>query len=512
MGDRKNQQETDIRMEIRHLGKSFPGVKAVDDVSFQIKKGEVHVLIGENGAGKSTLLKMLAGIYSIDEGEIILEGEPYRPKSVIDAQKNGVAMIHQELNLMQNRTVAQNVYVGRELLRNGPIRLVDHKKMTEECRKILDSLQIDIDPGTVVKGLSIAQQQMIELTKAISLNSRFLIMDEPTSSLTTKEIDNLFRIVRKLKATGTSILFISHRLEEIMEIGDRVTVMRDGKYIGTRQVDGLDMQELITMMIGRRLEEVYCRNFNKPGKEVLGLQDFSGLRFRNVNLSVREGEVVGLAGLVGAGRTEIAKAVFGYEPIEGGRMLIMGKEVKTRHHSPGKAIGKSISFLPEDRKKEGLFLEWPIRSNITQVISGKLSRFGLLQKKREKAVSDEQIKNLNIITTSGEKKVLELSGGNQQKVVVAKWLLTESKCFIFDEPTRGIDVGAKAEIYKIIDELADKGAAVLVISSDMPELIGLSDRIYTMKDGEITGELSRQESEFSQEIVLKYILEGGDRQ
>ncbi len=499
----------EVRMEIRHICKSFPGVKAVNDVSFDIRKGEIHVLIGENGAGKSTLLKMLAGIYSIDAGEILLEGKPYHPNNVIDAQKNGVAMIHQELNMMQNRTVAQNVFVGREPYRMEKLKLVDHRRMLRECREVLESLDIDLQPDALVKDLSIAQQQMVELTKAISMRSSLLIMDEPTSSLTTKEIDNLFRITRQLKESGTSVLFISHRMEEILEIGDRVTVMRDGCYVGTREVEHLEMQELITMMIGRSLEDVYCRNYQEAGREALRLQNLTGLRFRNVSLEVRQGEVVGLAGLVGAGRTEIAKAVFGYEPVEGGSIFVQGEELKERFYTPRKAIQKSISFLPENRKEEGLFLDWPIRSNITQVALNQISKGIFIDKKKEESLSDSQIEALKIITTSGEKKVLELSGGNQQKVVVAKWLMTKSRVFIFDEPTRGIDVGAKSEIYEIIDRLASEGAAILIISSDMPELIGLSDRIYTMKDGEITGMLDRKKKAFSQEVILKLIMEGG---
>lgn len=506
---RETMQNENIRMEIRHICKSFPGVRAVDDVSFSIRKGEIHVLIGENGAGKSTLLKMLAGIYPIDSGEILLEGKPYRPSSVIDAQKCGVAMIHQELNMMQNRTIAQNVFVGREPYRSKKLRLVDHKRMTRECREVLESLNIDLDPDMLVKDLSIAQQQMVELTKAISMKSNILIMDEPTSSLTSKEIDNLFRITRQLKENGTSILFISHRMEEILEIGDRVTVMRDGCYVGTRDAGNLEMKELITMMIGRSLEDVYCRHYREPGREMLRLQNFTGLRFRNVCLNISEGEVVGLAGLVGAGRTEIAKAVFGYDPIEGGNLYVQGEELKCRKHTPWKAIEKSISFLPENRKEEGLFLDWPIQSNIVQVVLDRIGKGFMTDRTAEKKASDEQIKALNIITTSGDKKVIELSGGNQQKVVVAKWLMTKSKIFIFDEPTRGIDVGAKSEIYEIIDRLAAQGAAVLIISSDMPELIGLSDRIYTMKDGELTGMLDRRKESFSQERILRLILEGG---
>lgn len=500
--------DADIMLDIQHLYKSFPGVIAVNDVSFQVRKGEVHVLIGENGAGKSTLVKMLAGIYSIEKGRLILNGEPYTPHSVIDAQKDGISIIHQELNMMSNRTVAQNVFVGREP-QFGPLRLVDKKAMNQSCQKVLDSLGLDISATTVVKNLSIAQQQMVELTKAISMDNKVLIMDEPTSSLTSKEIKNLFRIVRQLKEKGVSIIYISHRLEEIMEIGDRVTVMRDGCFVGTREVATLQMQELITMMVGRKIEDVYNRTYQPAGKELLRTEKLTGLRFRNVSISVHAGEVVGLAGLVGAGRTEVAKALFGYDPIEGGSLYISGKPVVIKRHSPQKAISCGMAFLPENRKEEGLFLPATIRENTVQVILPKLFKHGVVRKSTEVKIAEDQIAALRVMTTSCEKKVLELSGGNQQKIVVAKWLITNGNIIVFDEPTRGIDVGAKSEIYAIINRLAAEGKAVLIISSDMPELIGLSDRIYTMKDGEITGLLHRDEKTgFDQEMIMQLIIEG----
>lgn len=501
-------QTQDIMLDIQHLYKSFPGVVAVNDVSFQVRKGEVHVLIGENGAGKSTLVKMLAGIYTIEKGSLVLDGKPYAPTSVIDAQKGGISIIHQELNMMSNRTVAQNVFVGREP-QHGIMKLVDKKAMNQSCQKVLDSLDLDISATTVVKNLSIAQQQMVELTKAISMDNKVLIMDEPTSSLTSKEIRNLFRIVRQLKDQGVSIIYISHRLEEIMEIGDRVTVMRDGCFVATRDVATLQMQELITMMVGRKIEDVYNRSYQPAGEELLRTDNLTGLRFRNVSLTVHAGEVVGLAGLVGAGRTEVAKALFGYDPIEGGDLYINGKAVSTKRHSPKKAISYGMAFLPENRKEEGLFLPATIRENTVQVILPRLFKNGIVKKKAETKITDEQIAALRIMTTSAEKKVIELSGGNQQKIVVAKWLITNGNIIVFDEPTRGIDVGAKSEIYGIINRLAAEGKAVLIISSDMPELIGLSDRIYTMKDGEITGSLLRnEETGFDQEEIMQLIIEG----
>lgn len=500
-------QSSDTMLDIQHLYKSFPGVVAVNDVGFQIRRGEVHVLIGENGAGKSTLVKMLAGIYSIERGSLTLDGKPYAPHSVVDAQRGGIGIIHQELNMMSNRTVAQNVFVGREPVTKAGF--VDKRAMNAACQRVLDSLGLDISSTTLVKDLSIALQQMVELTKAISMRNKVLIMDEPTSSLTSKEIRNLFRIIRQLQSQGVSIIYISHRLEEIMEIGSRVTVMRDGCFVGTRDVATLQLQELITMMVGRKIEDVYNRTYLEPGIERLRTTKLTGLRFRNVDLCVHANEVVGLAGLVGAGRTEVAKAIFGYDPIDSGCLVVNGKEIPVARHSPNRAIRSGMAFLPENRKEEGLFLPKTIRENITQVILPKLFPRGIVQRQREVSLTSEQIRALRIMTTSGEKPVIELSGGNQQKVVVAKWLLTDSDLIIFDEPTRGIDVGAKAEIYGIINDLANQGKAVLIISSDMPELIGLSDRIYTMKDGEITGELTRDpEKGFAQEEIMRLIIEG----
>ena len=498
----------DVMLDIMHLSKRFPGVLAVDDVSFQAYRGEVHVLIGENGAGKSTVMKMVAGLYPIDAGSLQLDGAPYAPQNVAHATAQGVSIIHQELNMMDHRTVAQNMFVGRELRKKRFPHLVDHAAINRACQAVLDSLGIDIPPTALIKDLSIAQQQMVEVAKALSHQNKVLIMDEPTSSLTSKEISKLFEIVRKLKADGLSIIYISHRLEELMEIGDRVTVMRDGRYVGTRDIQTINIDELITMMVGREIKDVYNRTYRTPGAEMIRTSKLSGLRFRNVDLEVRAGEVVGLAGLVGAGRTELAKAIFGYDPIESGSLWIMGKAIRVRRHTPSNSIAHSVSFLPEDRKAEGLFLRLTVKSNIVQVNLKSISRGGVIRRRLETATAQAQIEALRIATPSPDKLVYELSGGNQQKVVVAKWLLTKSRIFIFDEPTRGIDVGAKQEIYQIIQQLAEQGASVLIISSDMPELIGLSDRIYTMKDGEITGELNRAERPFQQEEILRLILEG----
>lgn len=502
-----NNKET--LLEICHLTKRFPGVVAVNDVSFDIRKGEVHIVIGENGAGKSTLVKMMAGIYSVDEGEMILEGEAYNPGGVKDAQVHGINIIHQELNALMNRTVAQNVYVGREPVK-GPLHLIDNKRMNAECKELLDGLGIDIPPTELMVNLSIAQQQMVEVAKAISTNNKLLIMDEPTSSLTQKEIDNLFELTRKLKAEGMAIIYISHRMQELREIGDRITVMRDGNYVATRDAEDLDMFELISLMVGRTIEDVYGRTYNEPGAEVLRVEGLTGPRFRNVNLQVTAGEIVGIAGLVGAGRSELAKTIFGYDISEGGQIILEGETISGRGYDTHRAVEKHISFLPEDRKSEGLCTEMSIQDNIIQPSLSKTFTKGIVNKRKSREVADKSIADLRIITTSAAKKVCDLSGGNQQKVVLGKWLVSHSKLFIFDEPTRGVDVGAKSEIYGLMNKLAAEGAALLIISSDLPELIGLADRVYVMKDGEITGEVDRNDPGFNQEYLLKLALEGRD--
>lgn len=501
-------EENKVLLELKDLRKVFPGVVAVNDVSFSIQKGEVHIIIGENGAGKSTLVKMMAGLYSVDGGEMLLEGQPYRPQKVLDAQHLGINMIHQELSLMANRTVAQNVFVGREFAKS-PLRVVDMRRMNAECQALLDRLGIDINPTTMVRDLSIAQQQMVEVAKAISTENKLLIMDEPTSSLTQKEIDNLFRITRQLKSEGVSIIYISHRMQELMEIGDRITVMRDGCYIGTREAKDFNMQELITMMVGRKIENVYSRTYNEPGPEILRTERLTGFRFRDVSINVHAGEIVGFAGLVGAGRTEIAKSIFGCDPVLSGDLYVNEKKVNLKGYDCHRAIELSMSFLPENRKTEGLFLDMSIENNIIMASLRYLFPRGIIKQRTIEQEGEKGIQSLRIATTSGQKKVVALSGGNQQKVVIAKWLVQNSKLFIFDEPTRGIDVGAKSEIYGLMDAIAAQGAAIIIISSDLPELLGLADRIYVIKDGEVSGEARRKdEACFHQEKLLAMAIGG----
>jgi ribose transport system ATP-binding protein len=501
-------EDSDTLLQIFHMCKRFPGVIAVDDVSFSIKKGEIHLIIGENGAGKSTLVKVIAGLYAADSGRMVLDGEEYTPKNVRMAQELGVNIIHQELNMMINRTVAQNIYIGREPMKNAAFGVINTAKMNHDCKKLLTDLGIDVSPSELVRNLSIAQQQMVEVAKALATKSKLIIMDEPTASLTEQEIENLFRITRNLRASGVSIVYISHRMKELWEIGDRVTVMRDGKYIGTHNINEIQMNELIPLMVGRKIENIYRRNRNKPGEELLRVENVKGLRFRNINISVKAGEVVGFAGLVGAGRTEVGKAIFGCESIEEGALFIAGNKVDLRRHKPKRAIALGVALLPEDRKNEGLFVRRPIYENVTAATIGKICTGGVLNQKKEIAAADDFVKRLKISTPDSRKLVMELSGGNQQKVVIAKWLCTQAKIFILDEPTRGIDIGAKSEIYELIDSLVAEGAGVLMISSELQELEGVADRVYVLVDGEIAGHLDRNTDNITQEAMVQLAIGG----
>lgn len=489
-------------LQMRHIFKTFPGVKALDDAQLDVRPGEVHVLLGENGAGKSTLVKVLAGVYAKDGGEILFDGKAVEINSVADAQKLGISMIHQELNMLPARTVAQNIYMGREPLKNKTIKLVDEKKMVEDSRRLMESLGVQLDPNVRVEEISIAQQQMVEVTKALSIETKILIMDEPTSSLTQREITALFRIVRNLCQQGIGIIYISHRMEEIFEIGDRVTVMRDGQYVGTVEVQNTDMDQLVSMMVGRKIGDLYGTQEREPGRVALETVELTGLRFRNVSIKVREGEIVGLGGLVGAGRTELAKAIFGYDKVTGGKVLVYGEEMKK--HSPRNSVEMGIGFLPEDRKTEGLIQSIPIRENIIHASMRQYFKGGLINRKAENEQAEKYRKELRIASPDVVRNVSALSGGNQQKVVIAKWLCTGCRILIFDEPTRGIDVGAKSEIYALMNRLAAEGYAILTISSDQKELIGISDRVYVMKDGEITGELAKDE--ITAENIVAYAV------
>jgi len=494
--------DDNIILKVEHITKRFPGTLALDDVQLTCEKGKVHVLLGENGAGKSTLVKIISGVYSLDEGQMYYDGKQVKYETIRETIDNGISMIHQELNLLPDRTIAQNIFIGHEPKKKGMPWLIDYKKMLNESQKLLDDLGVDLNPATLVKDLSIAQQQMVEVVKALSNSIKLLIMDEPTSSLTSKEIEKLFEIVEKLKQKGVAIIYISHRMDEIKRIGDQVTVMRDGKYIDTVDAKTMDMDSIVAMMVGRTIGNMYIRNYREPGKVVLETKNLKGLRFRNVNIKIHEGEIVSLSGLIGAGRTEIAKALFGDEPILEGSYSFLGKEINKP--TPKECIKQGMAFLVEDRKEEGLILPMPIKSNVVSASLTKVFPNKIINAKKEKEVGDKYRDMLRVVSPNSDKVVGELSGGNQQKVVIGKWLNTDCRFIIFDEPTRGIDIGAKAEIYQLMDNLVNEGYAILMISSELNEVIGMSDRVYVMKEGEITGELGR--SELTQDNIMQKAL------
>ncbi len=489
----------DVILEIRNVSKSFSGVQVLSGINMRVRKGEVHVVVGENGAGKSTLMKIISGVYQKDGGELLFEGKPIEVKSIRQMQEMGISIIHQEFNLLPNRTIAQNIFLGREPVKKRGIPVIDIEEMNAKSRELLGFLGLNVDPRTRVSSLGIAQQQMIEVAKALSFKSKVLIMDEPTATLTRNEISKLFEIIRKLKNEGVSIIYISHRLEELKEIADTISVLRDGALVGTLDAKEATTDKIIKMMVGREITNQYHREFcTEVGEEVLRIDNLSSYRFKNVSLKVHRGEIVGISGLVGAGRTELIKAIFGFDKFESGEVVLFGKKYKRLNTSMTTRL--KVGLVPEDRKDEGVIVEMPIRENIVHASLPQLFKNGILNKKTETETANKYVKELGIVTNSIDKHVMYLSGGNQQKVVVAKWLCAQCDLILFDEPTRGIDVGAREEIYEIMNALVKQGKAVLMISSDMPELLGLCDRIYVMKDGRITQEFSH--SEATQEKLL----------
>lgn len=496
----------ELVLEMKNVTKNFPGVLALDSAHIDIKKGEVHILVGENGAGKSTLVKILAGAYAKDSGEIVYKGIPVEKLTPKHAQELGVSIIYQEFNLIPYLSVAENIFLGREILSKKVPGKIDWKMLYNEAQKILDDLHVDIDARTVVKNLGVAQQQMVEVAKALSLDSNIIIMDEPTASLTHKEIENLFGIIRRVRNKGVSIIYISHRMEEFEMIGDRVTVMRDGKTIKTLNISETNIDELIKLMVGRELKEKFPKLEIEKGKEALRVSEFTrGNSFKNISFNICQGEIVALSGLMGAGRTEVARAIYGLEPVSKGELFINCRKVIVKN--PRQAIAAGLGFVTEDRKSQGLVLTMSVGGNMTLASVGRFTNGLHINLKTEKSIINEYISKLNIKTYASTQKALDLSGGNQQKVVIAKWLLSQSDIFIFDEPTRGIDVGAKIEVYNLMNELIKGGAAILLISSELPEILGMSDRIYVMCRGEITAELQTKET--TQEKVLFYATGGG---
>lgn len=485
-----------------HITKRFPGVLALSNVDFALRKGEVHALLGENGAGKSTLMKILSGVYQPDEGDIIFEGQPVTFANPLSAQSAGITIIHQEFNLFPELTVEENIFIGREFCKNNRWRL-DEKQQRQAAIDILQKLNLNISPETLVADLTVAQQQMVEIAKAISVNAKILIMDEPTAALTETEIDSLFQVTRLLKEQGTGIVYISHRLEELALIADRATVMRDGQFIATVDYDAVKISDLIAMMVGRDLGNIYPRREplaqRKPVLEVSGLTRNGVLN--NIDFTLYQGEILGFAGLMGAGRTELARAIFGADPIDGGTLKLNGN-VTVIKDIPD-AIKQGISYLTEDRKKEGLALGLSVERNIMLGNYPEYSdRYGNVDSKRCQKTSEEQVKALRIKTPHLEQAALNLSGGNQQKIIIARWVCKDTDILIFDEPTRGIDVGAKLEIYELMNRLVAKGKSIIMISSELPEVLGMCDRILVMRNGRITGELASDDA--TQEKIMQY--------
>lgn len=484
-------------LEMKNIHKRFPGVYALNNVSFQLKPGQVHALLGENGAGKSTLIKVLGGIYKAEEGQIFINGSKVEINNVFEAQKNGIAIIHQELVLVPYMTVAENIFLGREPMKG---KFIDRDKMNRETAELLNTYNMNFAPTTKVVDLTIAQQQMVEIVKAISFNSKILVMDEPTSSISDKETEFLFKIMKTLTAKGVGIIYISHKMSELWEICDLVTVLRDGQYVGTYDVKTTSKDELISHMVGRTLEQYYTRDFLTPGETVLKAEHLcDGKMVKDVSFELHKGEILGFSGLIGAGRSETMQAIFGLTEKYSGKVFVHGKE--EHFTSAVDAVEKGLALVPEDRKLDGLYHVQSVKYNSTIEVLGEFIKGILLNKKKEDSIATQYVKMMNTKTYSLNQPIGQLSGGNQQKVLIGRWLATNPSILILDEPTRGVDVGAKAEIYSIMNYLVKQGLAIIMISSEMPEIINMSDRVYVMANGKVTGCLNH--SEVSQEKIMK---------
>lgn len=490
----------EYRLEMRDVCKSFPGVKALDHAQLKLRPGSVHALMGENGAGKSTLMKCMFGIYTMDEGELYFEGEKVEIKGALDALNKGIAMVHQELQPVPERSIAENIYIGRYPMKGI---FVDHKKMEADAAKVLKEVHLNYDPTAKLKTLSVSQMQLVEIAKAVSAECKVLILDEPTSSLTAAEVEALFTIVNELKAKGVSIVYISHKMDEILRISDEVTIMRDGQYIGTWDAKDLTTDTIITKMVGRELTNLYPEKHNTPGEVVFEVEDFTSINprsFRNVSFQLRKGEILGVGGLVGAQRTELMEGLFGIRAHEKGTIRYKGKELKI--NKPRDAIKNGLSLLTEDRRATGILGVLSVAENVSISSLDKYLSAGIvINKGKVEKLVQENVNKLSIKTPSSKTQIQSLSGGNQQKVLIARWLANDPDVFILDEPTRGIDVGAKYEIYCIIAELAAQGKSVIMISSEMGELIGMSDRIMVMCDGRVTGFVDGKDA--NQESILE---------
>lgn len=487
-------------VELRNCTKTFPGVIALDEMQLAVKPGEILGLIGENGAGKSTLIKVLTGVHKPDKGEIYVNGEQKTFRNPNESAAAGIACVYQELNIEKLLSITDNIFINKWI--KGPGGLLDYKTMNQKAKEVMASLGQDIDPEKPAGTFGMGVQQMIEIAKAVLINAKMIIMDEPTSSLGEKEVEQLMKTCRQLRDQGIGIVFVSHKLEELFELCDRVTVIRDGQYIDTRDIKEWDNDSLIAAMVGRTLDNLFPKEFGKKGDvalEVKGLEE--GGVLHDVSFKAYNGEILGFAGLVGAGRTETMRAIFGADPIDGGQIFVHGKEVKIK--SPSQAIKAGIAFLTEDRKGQGLVLQEAIKSNLILANLKGFTSGAFLNKKKIEEASDANIKALRIKTPSADEVVGQLSGGNQQKVVIGKWINTDADIFIFDEPTRGIDVGAKIEVYNVMNQLVKEGKCVIMVSSELPEILGMSDRVIVMRGGRIMGEVERDTDNFNQESLMK---------
>ncbi len=494
------QNENNAYLRMNGITKTFPGVLALDNVDFELEPGKVMALVGENGAGKSTLMKILSGVYKMDKGKIFIDNKRVEITDTLTSQNLGISIIYQELNLLQNMDIAENIFIGREP-RKGIF--VDKVKMHEEARNLLDEVGLNISTKTLVRDLSTAQKQMVEVAKSLSFNSKIVIMDEPTSSLTDSETRVLFSIIEKLKNKNVAVVFISHRLNEIFEIADMVTVLRDGKMVGCLNRSEMTESVIINLMVGREINDIFAKLPSDISEPILEVKNLSTKGFlKDINFSLKKGEILGFAGLVGAGRSEVMRAIFGIDKKETGEIYIHGEKVTI--NTTEDALKHGIGFVPEDRKEQALILGMQVKENITLAALRMLSKLNFIDKKKEDRLAADYIEKLSIRTPSDEQKVMYLSGGNQQKVVIAKWMATNPEILILDEPTRGVDVGAKKEIHLLISELAQEGVGIILISSELPEILGMSDRIVVMHEGKIKGEILREDA--SQEKIMKMAI------
>lgn len=491
-------------LELTDICKGFPGVQALDHVSFNIRRGDVHALLGENGAGKSTLIKIISGVYSIDSGTILYNGEPLVSDSPSHSIDMGISTVHQELKMVETLDVAENIFLGHPLMKKSPMgKVINRKEMHQRAQSLLDSMGVAIDSHETLSNLSVAKKQIVEICKALNKNAKLIIMDEPSATLTQNEMDILFDVIRKLKRDNVTVIYISHRLEEIFELADRLTILRDGKSIITGDVSEFDKDKLITHMVGRQITNLYPEKSYVKAEPILEVSHLNrkGV-LEDISFTLHKGEILGITGLVGSGRSETLRVIFGADPLDSGEIRLNGVPFKKNHRITD-AISNAIGLVPEERKVEGIIPEFSVANNLTIVGIKKIEKNTFLNTRLEAKAADEFIKLLRVATPSGSTQIQYLSGGNQQKVVIAKWLFNDSDILILDEPTRGIDVGAKQEIYRILIDLANQGKAVLIVSSELPEVLGISNRILVMHDGRITGEFDNSgEKELTQEELM----------